>query len=132
MRVFKYYYYRLFSYFQGGSSVPFFRVFLIIFAFALLNFLSVMSLCGVILDKDLKLTFVEKANHFWSLVIIVPLFGLFYYYLKKLGYHKIIFEEFDKETTKEKRSSQVIVILYFIISIIFFVLSLWLKQEIKK
>lgn len=130
MKFFKYYYFRLFSYFSTGTEIPFFRTFAVIFLFAFFNFLTIMNAVSILgKGKKTPLTVSTEINWFLPLLIILPLFSIFFYYLKNLGGHKIIIEEFQKETSKQRFLGGLLIILYLIGSIALFILTLWLRQK---
>gem|GEM_PF-1193176 len=132
MNFFKYYYYRMFSYFSDGSSIPLFRTFAIMIVFAYFNLLALFTLVfSVGLGVRLTLPIGEGVRWFWPFVFIVPLFVLFHYRLKRSGLHALIFEEYSKETRRQKVNGGWIVILYFTGSILLFILTLWLRQAIR-
>jgi hypothetical protein len=131
MRLLKYYYFRLYSYYSKGDSVPFLSTFLVVFIFAFFNFLSLLALVAIISKEKFTLPVVEKGTgRLWPLLIVLPLFGLLIYLFKKKGYHDIILEEFRNETSRQKFLSKLFVILYFISSIALFVIALFLRERI--
>lgn len=132
IRFFKYYYFRLFSYFSDGSSIPLFRTFAIMFVFAYLNLLALTRLIfSVGLNIRLNHPVGNGVRWFWPLVFIVSLFALLNHRLKRSGLHDLIFEEYSKETKKQKINRGWIIILYFIGSILLFISVLWLRQKIR-
>ncbi|ALL06959.1 hypothetical protein AQ505_16570 [Pedobacter sp. PACM 27299] len=132
IRFLKYYYFRIFSYFSDGSSIPLFRTFAIMFVFVYFNLLALITLIfSVGLNIRLNHPVGNGVRWFLPLVFIVPLFALFYHRLKRSGLHDLIFEEYSKETKKQKISRGWIIILYFIGSILLFISVLWLRQKIR-
>lgn len=129
IQLLKYYYFRMFSYFSNGSSIPIFRAFAVMFVFAYFNLLALSTLIlSVGLNVKLDLPVGSGVRWFWPLIIIIPLFALFYYRLKRFGLHDLIFEKYSKETKREKVNGGWIIILYFVGSILLFVFALWLRQ----
>lgn len=132
IQLLKYYYFRMFSYFSNGSSIPIFRAFAVMFVFAYFNLLALSTLIlSVGLNVKLDLPVGSGVRWFWPLIIIIPLFALFYYRLKRFGLHDLIFEKYSKETKREKVNGGWIIILYFVGSILLFVFALWLRQIIR-
>lgn len=130
MKPFKYYYFRVFSYFLTGTEIPFFRTFVVIFLFAFFNFLTIMNVVFTLgRGKKITLPVGTGINWFLPLLIILPLFAIFFYYLKNLGGHKIIMEEFQKETSKQRFLGGLLIILFLIGSMGLFILTLWLRQK---
>ena len=125
---FKYYYYRMFNYFSDGSSIPLFRAFAIMFVFAYFNLAALSTL---IFSVGLNVRFNLPVEGFWPLIIIVPSFALFYYFLKRYDLHNLIFEKYSTETKRQKIVRGRLVIFYFICSILFFVLALWIRQVVR-
>lgn len=132
MRLFRYYYFRVFSYFSNGSSIPFFQTFALIIIFALFNVLTLLNLIFPV-GFGIKMTLPVGSGIKWFLpvLIILPLFALFYYYFEKLKSHEKILKQFQNESSRQKYLSGLIVIIYFIGSIAFFILALWLRQQIR-
>jgi len=128
----KYYYFRMYSYFSGSSSIPVFRTFAIMFIFTYFNVLSLFTLI-VSVVSNIKFTLPEGTGMmwFWPLLFVVPLFALFYYRLKYCGLHDLIIEEYSGQTKKQRLSGGWRIVVYFIASVLFFVLSLWLRQIIR-
>jgi hypothetical protein len=119
----------MFSYFSDASSIPIFRAFAVMIVFAYFNLLALSILFfSVGLDIRLNLPVESGVKWFWPLIIIIPLFALFYYRLKRLGLHDLISENYSKETKQEKVNGGCIIIFYFVGSIMLFVLTLWLRQ----
>ncbi len=130
MRLFRYYYYRIYSYYSTEPA-PFFKVFAVIFVGAFFNFLALASLVSVLLEIRFTFFTVEKGiGRLWPLIFILPLFGVLLHFFKKQGYHDRILGEFKDETPKQKFKSGVFVILYFVGSIALFVLSLWIREKV--
>lgn len=132
IQFFKYYYFRMFSYFSDGSSIPIFRTFSIMFVFAYFNLLTFSILIfSVGFNVKLTLQVGSGITWFWPVIFIVPLFALFYHRLKWRGLHDLIFKEYSNETKKEKTNGGWTVVTYFISSMLFFVLALWLRQVVR-
>jgi hypothetical protein len=127
-----YYYYRVFKYFSDGSSIPMYRTFILFFVFAYLNFLSILNIISLVWPKRISMPEGEGISWLWPLMIVIPLFVIFYIYLKNNGVHEDIMRRFEEETQNKKRARGFLIILYFLLSIAFFVGSLWLRNEIKK
>lgn len=132
MRLFRYYYYSVFNYFFNGSSIPFFQTFAVIIVFAFFNVLTLLNLIFSI-GFGIKITLPVGSGIKWFLpvLIILPLFALFYYYFKKLKSHETIMKQFQNESSRQKYLSRLFVIIYFISSIALFVFVLWLRQQIR-
>lgn len=133
MRAFRYLYFRLYSYYKKGDSIPLFSTFAVIFVFGCFNLMTLGQIFfSLIMGLKLNLpTFGLGVGRLWLLLIIVPFYGLFYYYIESLGYHAKIVDEFRNETREQKRYSILLVFIYFIFSIALFALTLWLRQKIR-
>ena len=127
----RYYYFRVFTYFSEGSSIPLFRTFIVMFVFMYFNFLGILNIISLWTDKKLLLRNGKEMVWFWPLLIVLPLFILFYYYLKKPGYHSGIIEQFRNEPSRKRFLNGFFIVGYYILSIALFIFTLWLRQEIK-
>ena len=133
MRVLRYYYYRIYSYYSKGDPDPYFATFLVIFLFGFFNFLAIIDILFSVIAGNEIIYFTVKSGigRLWPALIILPLFSLFYYYFKKRGYHEKILEEFKNETRRQRLMSRLFVILYFMGSIALMGLGLWARQVIR-
>ena len=132
VKFFKYFYFRMFSYFSDSSSIPLFRTFAIMFVFAYFNLLAIYTLIfSVVLNTNFTPPLGSGIRWFWPIILILPLFILFYYRLERRGLHDLIFVEYLNETKKQKAKGGRCVIFYFIGSILFFVLTLWLREVVR-
>jgi len=131
MKIVRYYYYRVYKYFEKGDAVPFFSTFLVIILFLYFNLITLINFMGILMGFDFTLPVVGGMGKFWPLIFIIPLFALFYVCLKKQGIHDRILEEFQEETKKKRISSGLMTILYFIASIGLSVASLWIREKIR-
>lgn len=130
MRALRYYYYRIYTYYSKGDPNPSLKTFIVIFVGAFFNFLTLASAMSIILKIRFTFFAVEKgAGRLWPLLFLLPLYGLFTYYFRKLEYHGKIIREFSDETRIQKYRSGLFVILYFVTTIILFVVSLWIRQK---
>jgi len=131
MKILKYYYYRIYKYFEKGDAVPFFSTFLVIIVFLYFNLITLLEFIGILIGFSFKLLVIGGVWKFWPIIFILPIFGLFYYCLKSRGNHESIIKEFEGESRKQFILSSLIAILYFIISIGLFVGSLWLREKVR-
>jgi len=130
MKSFQYYYYRLFKYFADGSDIPIFKAFAVIFIFALFNVLTVCAVISLFF-VDEKIIMPQSENRFWLLILVIPCYGIYYYYLRILDKHEYILNKFSNETIEKRNLNGFRIIGYLIASIVLFVLSLWLRQKIR-
>lgn len=78
MRIFRYYYFRIYTYYSKGDPDPFLKTFVVIFAGAFFNFLTLASAMSIILKVKFTFFTVEKGiGRLWPLLLLLPLFGLF-------------------------------------------------------
>jgi cellobiose-specific phosphotransferase system component IIC len=127
----KYYYFRMFSYFSEGSSVPVFRTFCVTLVFVYFNLMAVAILISLGINRKIILPVGKSISWLWPLLIIIPLFYYFTYLLEHRGWHVKILEEFSSETKNQRKRNGSFIILYFICSILFFIGVLWLRQYFK-
>jgi len=134
MQFFKYYYYRLYSYYSNGGSIPFFSTFCLIFIFGLINLITIINLLTLIFGFQFGFFPTIKSgtiSYFWSLLLLIPCYWIFNLHLKKRGMHELIMNEFKQETLSRRRVNGWLLIFYFVASGVLFVLILWLRQKIR-
>lgn len=127
----KYYYCRVYKYFEKGDAVPFFSTFLVIVLFLYFNLITILEFLGILIGFNFKLPVVDGVGKFWPVIFILPFFALFYFFLKRRGFHEKIIQEFSEESRNKRNLSALITILYFISSIGLFVVSLWFREKIR-
>jgi hypothetical protein len=128
LKLVRYFYFRLYKYYSEGPA-PYFKVFAAVFVGIFFNFLTLSSLISILLKTRFTFFVVEKGiGRLWPLFFILPLYGIFAYYIKNKGRHSEIMKEFKYESAEQKRRSSLAVIAYFISSFALFFLSLWLRQ----
>ncbi|PYF74198.1 hypothetical protein B0O44_104369 [Pedobacter nutrimenti] len=129
MKLIRYYYYRMYKYFSTGDVVPFFSTFTVISVFFYFNIITLIDIFLFIIGGvKVKLLVVESGvGRLWPALIFLPLYGLFYYYMKRLGHHDKIIDEFKDETKKQKLLSTLFVVTYFVGSIVLFVITFRMK-----
>ena len=131
MRILKYYYFRVYSYYSNGDSVPLLSTFLVIFLFAFFNLLSFLAVISSIMKFKFTLPVFEKGpGRLLPLLIVLPFFGLFYYLVKVRDLHNTIIGEFKEETSRGKFLSKLSVLIYFVSSIVLIVMSLFLRERL--
>ncbi len=133
IKIFRYYYFRLYSYYSGGM-IPFFSTLMLIIAFMYINAMTIMNIVEVITGIKFMLPTRQTNDLFsylWPLLIVLPVCGFCYYYFKILGNHDVIFNEFANESKRNRLLHGMYVILYFLISISSFIFTLWLRQIIR-
>ncbi len=128
----RYYYYRLYSYFSNGDAIPFFSTFLVIMVFACFNLVTLIDIVfSLIFRYKVVLPVFGGYGQLWYLLIIIPAYMLYHYYLKDLENHGKIIEEFKTETKRQRLISSIWVTMYFVGSIGLFILTLWLREKIR-
>ncbi|WP_316833042.1 hypothetical protein [Pedobacter aquatilis] len=121
MKIFKYYYYRLFTYFEDGTAIPFFKTYCVMLCFVFINILTLLKLILAQLNQEKFMLFTGQGlDKLWWLLLILPGYLLFKYELIRSGSHDRIIEEFKNETKKNKYISAFFTVLYFLISLSFF------------
>jgi hypothetical protein len=131
MRIFRYFYFRLYNYYKNSPS-PFFSTSMAIIVFTIFNLFTLAGLLlSVIGNLKIVIPTGDGVTRLVPLIFIVPIYGIFYFFIKRKGYHDIIMEEFRNETANKKFLSSLFVIIYFIISVSLFVLTLWLRRKFR-
>ncbi len=130
--LFKYYYFRVYSYFENGSVIPRIQTFSVIIVFAFINLGAVYDLVAFKCFKT-RITYptFEQANlgFFTPLFIIIPLWAGMWFYFIKMGNHDKIIALFKSETLYQKKLSSALTLCYFILSLSIFFIELWLRQK---
>jgi len=77
MKIIRYYYYRLYKYFQAGTEIPFFKTYSVLFIFLFINILKFLKVI-LLLTHQHKFTLfaAEGFEKLWWLILILPLFIL--------------------------------------------------------
>jgi len=131
MRAIRYFYYRVFNYYQSGDEMPFFSTYLLIFISLFFHFLTILSLIETVFNVLPTSIDTGGFKRLWSALVIIPFYVLYNQYFVKAGYHEKILKEFKNETKYQKRVSSFYTVAYFIFTVIFFFLSLWLRAEVR-
>ena len=129
MRVVRYFYYQLYSYYSQDPA-PLFKVFSAAFVGLFLNFLTLTSLVSILLKTHFIFFVTEKGiGRLWPLLFIIPLFLIVRFYMKRRGCHTRIMKEFKDQSTQQNRNGRIAVITNFVGSFALFFLSLWLRES---
>lgn len=102
------------------------------FVFAFFNVLTLLDVyIAVFPEHDFDIPLAKSG---WKRlapgIVMLPLFGLWLYVFKTRGYSNKILVEFQNETKRAKFLSSALVIIYAVATILFFVLSLFLKKHV--
>jgi len=128
MKVVRYFYYQLYSYYSQDPA-PFFKVFSAAFVGLFLNFLTLSSVVSIFLKTQFIFFVTNKGiGRLWPLLFIIPLFLIVRFYMKPRDCHTRIMKEFKDQSTRQNRNGRIAVISYFVGSFALFFLSLWLRQ----
>jgi hypothetical protein len=131
MRLLKYYYYHVYTYYSKEPA-PLLKVFAVSFVGVFFNFLTIASFLSIILKTRFTFFVVGQGiGRLWPLLFLLPSYGIFLYYFKNIGYHERIMKAFSNEQSNQKPRGGVLVILYFVSSIALFPLSLYIRIKVE-
>lgn len=131
MKAIRYFYYRLYEYYSTGRTPAFISVFCAIFGVLIFNFYTMSNLSIVIFNFkliDIQTFKGGEIGYLWPLLLLIPLYYVFDFFVRKQGLHERILEEYKNESKKARRISKAISVLYIIFSIGCFFLTLWLRD----
>lgn len=131
MKFLRYFYFRLYTYYSGHNSGPILSSFLAIFVALFLNLLTVLNIYICFFPEQV-FEFPAIKGTWGKLLtglVMLPFFGLWYYIFKTRGYNDKIIMEFQHEDKRSKFISIILVLAYGIGTILFFILSLYLKKH---
>jgi len=120
MRIVRYYYYRLYQYFQDGSEIPFFKTYGVLFVFFFINTLTILKGILLLTHQHKFTLFAIQGLAKLCLILVIPLFILFRYLMIHLDTQELIINEFKGETKKRRNLSAFFTILYFFVSMALF------------
>ena len=123
MRIFRYFYYRLYRYYEGERAPTLFSVFVSIAVLFILNILALLIITTPLFNATFELPVVNSGlGCLWPWLFLGPLYGLFYYFLRIKGRHERIIHEFENETHRAKLITGILVVFYFFASLASFII----------
>lgn len=127
----RYFYYRIYKYYENGDWTPKFSTFALISLFLFFYITIILDLfTSFLLNVNISPN-PDNYSKVWYLLFFIPLYLLYDKLIIKSGCHNKILEEFKNETRRQKTTSIIFTVLYFVLSIAFFIGALWLRQKYK-